>query len=143
VGAQSSAGKVEADSASVERDRELVAAVLRRNRKSAAEFIARYTDTVYRYVHYRLIPRSDVVDDVVQEVFLAAWDNLDKYQGKSSLKNWLLGIARHKVENYYRIQLRQHRVFDSDEEAIPPVADEPSLKRNWTGNGRSNGAGMS
>ena len=42
----------------------------------------------------------------MQEVFLAAWEKLATYRGDSPLGFWLQGIARHKVENYYRAGLR-------------------------------------
>ena len=84
----------------------LVSAVLRRDRKATAEFVARYADDVYKYVRSRLWPRHDVVNDIVQEVFLAAWENLSQYRGTGSLRAWLSGIARHKVEAFYRAQLR-------------------------------------
>ena len=54
-----------------------------------------------------MVPRTDQVDDLVQEVFLAAWGNLSEYRGTSSLQSWLMGIARHKVEDYYRARLRE------------------------------------
>jgi RNA polymerase sigma-70 factor, ECF subfamily len=96
-------------------DIELVAEVLQKDRKATAEFVARCVDAVYGYVQWRLIPRTDLVDDVVQEVFLAAWENLVKYRGDSSLCNWLLGIARHKIEDHYRKSLREVRL---DEEGV-------------------------
>jgi DNA-directed RNA polymerase specialized sigma24 family protein len=34
--------------------------------------------TVYGYVRWRLAPRRDRVEDLVQETFLAAFDNLDQ-----------------------------------------------------------------
>ncbi len=88
-------------------DQKLVAAVLRKDRKATAEFVSLYADAVYFYVRRRLIPRTDLVDDLVQEIFLAAWGNLGTFRGASSLRNWLLGIARHKVEDHYRACLRE------------------------------------
>jgi RNA polymerase sigma-70 factor (ECF subfamily) len=105
----------------------LVDAVLRRDRKAAAELVDRYADAVYGYVRHRLAPRLDRVDDLVQEVFLAALASLAGFRGASPLRSWLLGIARHKVENYYRDQLRQPGPL-VDDEAEPlaelPVQDE-------------------
>jgi len=88
-------------------DRKLVAAVLRKDRKATAEFVSLHADSVYSYVRRRLIPRVDLADDLVQEVFLAAWESLGNFRGTSSLRGWLLGIARHKVEDYYRARLRE------------------------------------
>lgn len=105
-------------------DAQLVAAVLRKDRKATAEFVSRYADPLYRYVRSRLAPRTDLVEDLVQEVFLAAWQHLDGFRAASSLQGWLMGIARHKVEDYYRGVLRQaDPLTETDEETIPDTED--------------------
>jgi len=107
-------------------ERQLVDAVLRRDRKAAADFVARYADAVYGYVRHRLTPRLDRVDDVVQEVFLAALAGLGSFRGTSPLAVWLIGIARHKVEGFYREQLRAPDSLAPDEEPGTP-AEAPLL----------------
>ena len=92
----------------------LIAAVLQKDRKAAAEFVDRYADPVYGYVSRRLAPKADLVEDVVQEVFLIALQKLDTFTGQSSLVGWLIGIARHKVEDFYRSQLRAPDGFPDD-----------------------------
>ena len=92
----------------------LVTAVLRKDRKATAEFVARYADDLYGYVRSRLAPRYDEIDDVVQDIFLSAWESLDRFRATGSLQAWLMGIARHKVEDYYRGRLR----------APDPIGDE-------------------
>jgi RNA polymerase sigma-70 factor (ECF subfamily) len=84
----------------------LLAALLKRDRKATAEFVSRYSDSVYAFIRSRLAPSYDLVDDLVQEVFLAAWENLGNYRREGPLQGWLMGIARHKVEDYYRARLR-------------------------------------
>jgi len=91
---------------------ELVAAVLRKDRKAAARFVAAHIDAVYAYARHRLAPRADLVDDVVQDVFLAALNGLGAFQGQSSLRVWLIGIARHKIEDVYRQRLRLPEPLD-------------------------------
>ncbi len=110
-----------------EKDRELVEAVLRKDRKASAELLSSHADRVYAYVRHRLIPRADLVDDVVQEVFLAAWENLRRYQGNAPLRHWLMGIARHKVEDYYRARLREPEPMD-DQPDPPETAEDPGLE---------------
>jgi len=98
-------------------DLRLARAVLSRDRKATAEFVARYSDVLYCYLRRRLIPRTDLADDFLQEVFLAAFENLDQFQGRSSLKAWLFGVARHKVEDHYRSRLREPEpLLDQHEE---------------------------
>lgn len=106
-------------------ERELVDAVLDKDRKAAAEFVERYSDSVYGYVRQRLAPRADLVDDLVQDVFIAALKGLPRFRGSSSLRGWLVGIARHKVEDYYRTQIRQMRSLsdvDDDSGGMPVLS---------------------
>jgi len=122
-----------AKNTSATKDFELVAEMLRKDRKATAKFVALYSDVIYRYVWLRLSPRADLVDDLVQEVFLAAWEHLQSYRGSSSLQGWLLGIARHKVEDYYRSVLRgAESLTDVDPEGLLAEAElgiEASLDR--------------
>jgi RNA polymerase sigma-70 factor (ECF subfamily) len=113
-------------------EQQLVAAILRRDRKAAAELVALYSDAVYAYVRHRLAPRAGLVEDLVQDVFLAALSGLGSFRGESGLRSWLLGIARHKVESYYRERLRDPDPLDIDmpEPAVdPPLLDETLDRR--------------
>jgi RNA polymerase sigma-70 factor (ECF subfamily) len=101
---------------SIDDDSSLVAAVLSKDRKATAQFVARFADGLYAYVRSRLAPRYDEVDDLVQEIFLAAWENLSRYQGSGPLQGWVMGIARHKVEDYYRARLRALEPIESSDE---------------------------
>src|SRR5258708_5595612 len=49
--------------------------------EATAEFVVRTLTISIRYVRFRLAPTYDQVDDLVHEVFLAAWENLPSYQG--------------------------------------------------------------
>ncbi len=124
---QLSAGATNSDISPASDDSQLVAAVLRKDRKATAEFVSLHADHVYAFVRTRLIPRTDLVEDLVQEVFLAAWQNLEKFQGTSSLRSWLRGIARHKVEDYYRLRLREPVSIDGDDEDPLPIPVYPEF----------------
>ena len=102
-------------------DIRLVSEVLRKDRKATAEFVERYTDCVYSYVRRRVMPQTEAVEDLVQEVFLAAWHSLGNFRGEATLRHWLLGIARHKIEDYYRKRLREPEVPDEIDEALPEL----------------------
>jgi RNA polymerase sigma factor (sigma-70 family) len=107
-------------------ERELVAAILRRDRKAAAQLVAANVDAVYSYVRHRLAPCADLADDLVQDVFLAALTGLASFQGTSSLRAWILGIARHKVEDFYRQRLRASEPLEELEATGgEPVAGDP------------------
>ena len=109
--------------AQTRQDVELVQAILRRDRKATAEFVAIHTDSVYGYIRRRLFPRVDLVDDLVQDVFVAALGSLRAFNGTSSLRTWLLGIARHKVEDHYRKCLSQPTMPFDDEADVAESMD--------------------
>ncbi len=46
-------------------------------------------------------------EDITSEVWLAVVVGLSEFSHQSSFKNWLFGIARHKLMDYYRQQYRQ------------------------------------
>jgi RNA polymerase sigma factor (sigma-70 family) len=108
-------------------ERALVQAILRRDRNATAEFVSLHADRIYSYVRGRFMPRAAAVDDVVQEVFLAPWQRLGDYRHEAPLDHWLLGIARHKVEDFYRLKLRDAAEL-SDDEAPPPSA---TIEPDW------------
>ena len=103
-------------------EQQLVAAVIRKDRKATAELVGRFADPVHAYVRHRLAPRADMVDDLVQDVFLAALKGLPSFAGRSSLRAWLLGIARHKVEDHYRVYLRRSETTSDFDDLYEPPA---------------------
>lgn len=100
---------------------DLLQGLIRRDRKAAEEFISRYADPVYSYLHHRLFPNTTDVEDCFQQVFLAAWQGLESYRGEQGIKAWLLGIARHKVQDVYRERLRS-RQWDEHEDVLDRAA---------------------
>lgn len=92
----------------------LVAAVLRRDRKAAAEFVERFSDPLFGYLRRRLVPRAELAEDLLQDVFLTAFDSLPRLRQPSMLRSWLFGIARHKVEDHYRSRLREPEPFEDE-----------------------------
>lgn len=119
---------VTATGPSLHEERALVADVLRKDRKATATFVARYADPLYAYVRQRLVPRTELADDIVQDVFVAALRGLDRFAGDASLQSWLLGIARHKVEDHYRARLRaMASLSDMDEDVLTVPVEMPAL----------------
>jgi RNA polymerase sigma-70 factor, ECF subfamily len=88
-------------------DLHLVQEILQKDRKATAEFVSRYSGPVYSFVRRRLAYRPEDIEDVVQNVFLAAWKTLASFRGESALLTWLLGIARHKVDDHHRRRARE------------------------------------
>ena len=110
-----------------ESDLQLAAAIVKRDRKATARLVELHADAVHRYVWRRLTPKVDLVEDLVQEVFVAAWRGLEKYSGEASLQTWLVSIARNKVEDHYRSTLGARLESLEAEEDVQPVVDSVNL----------------
>ncbi len=66
---------------------------------------------------------DDVLDDVLQETFIAAWRSASGYQATGSVRSWLLSIAR----NVYR----HHRRFRVDEPRSFVALDDLAERAGW------------
>ncbi len=109
-------------------ERRLVSEVLRKDRKATAKFVSMCTDWAYPYVRSRLLAKRDLVEDLMQEILLSAWRSLASFRGDSTLRRWILGIARHKVEDSYRKILRQIEI-PQDEDVSPEFAVAPIVEQ--------------
>jgi RNA polymerase sigma-70 factor, ECF subfamily len=69
--------------------------------KTFSEFYSCHIARVYRYILTN-VGDSQVAQDLTSESFLVALKNFHRYRGEGSPSAWLLGIARHKVKDYFR-----------------------------------------
>ena len=61
-----------------------------------------YVDRVYRHIYYRVGNVADA-EDLTQQVFLKAWQAIDKYKKTASpFLAWLITISHNLVIDFYR-----------------------------------------
>lgn len=65
--------------------------------------------SVERFVRFRLNAKADA-DDVLQEVFLAAYQKFPQLKNKDSFKAWIISIARNKCNDYFRKKATQYEI---------------------------------
>lgn len=56
---------------------------------------------VKRFVKFKISNIQDT-EDILQEVFLVAYQNFGQLKCKDSFKSWIIGIARNKCNDYFR-----------------------------------------
>lgn len=61
----------------------------------------RYIKIVYGYV-YNKVNRKEDAEDLTSEIWIATLKSLSHYEGNSSFKNWLFGIVKHKIMDFYQ-----------------------------------------
>lgn len=99
-------------------NRRLVAGVLAKDRKATADFVSRCADWIYPFVRRRLVPRAELVEDLMQDIVFAAWQALPNFRGDANLRSWVMGVARHKLEDYYRRKIRAIEVSEEEEDSL-------------------------
>jgi RNA polymerase sigma-70 factor, ECF subfamily len=77
------------------------------------EFYNIYRSRLYSLVLEQVDRDQAIAEDLVQEVFLAALNSLDKFRGDSQLYTWLRSIALHKLNDFYRRQAREPKPQNS------------------------------
>jgi RNA polymerase sigma-70 factor (TIGR02943 family) len=67
------------------------------------EWVDLYSDDLYSWARYKLSDK-EVAQDLVQDTFLSALQNINRFQGKSSPKTWLFSILNNKIVDHFRKQ---------------------------------------
>ena len=57
--------------------------------------------SVERFVRFKISPKSDA-EDVLQEVFLVAYQKFPQLKNTESFKAWIISIARNKCNDYFQ-----------------------------------------
>lgn len=65
--------------------------------------------SVERFVRFRMHSKADA-EDILQEVFLAAYQKFPQLKNKSSFKAWIVSIARNKCIDYFRKKAAQYEI---------------------------------
>jgi RNA polymerase sigma-70 factor, ECF subfamily len=66
-----------------------------------AEDLMQHSDALYRYALSRL-GDAHTAEDLVQDALLTAVSKTADFEGRSTLRTWLIGILKHKLLDHFR-----------------------------------------
>jgi RNA polymerase sigma-70 factor (ECF subfamily) len=81
-----------------------VAAAIARDRGAFDALVAEHSSFLRQFVERR-VP-SARVDDLVQDVWVAAWTALPSFDRRSGFQTWLCAISLNKIRDFYRRERR-------------------------------------
>ena len=89
----------------------------RTRREGFAVLVKQYSEKLYWKVR-RIVLSHEDANDVLQNVFIKVWSNLQNFQGKSSLSTWLYRIAVNESLDFLRKQKLADKVSADEDVSV-------------------------
>lgn len=114
----------------MEEDKLLVEECMRNNRASQKQLYDRFAEVMLG-ICYRYTKSLADAEDVLQEGFIRAFNNLHQYKGEGELGAWLRRIMVTTALNYLKRNARYQHDLVFENTALHPVSnDNPEVKLN-------------
>ena len=97
-------------------DEKLMAQIATGEQAALRTLFTRHYSRVYRFVS-RFVKDRDAVEEVVNDTFLIAWQQAPRFEGRSRVATWLLGIARYRALGAVKARQAQPESVDEQHEA--------------------------
>lgn len=82
-------------------DEQLVGEYLTGREDSFEVLIEKYLKPLFNFI-YRIIGDKDSAEDIVQTVFLKAWENLRKFDRSKKFSTWVFAIAKNEAFDFLK-----------------------------------------
>ncbi len=76
--------------------------------KTFEALLSAHRQTVERFVKYRMPPED--ADDVLQEIYITAYQKFETLKNHDSFKAWILSIAKSKCNDYFRAKAKRMEI---------------------------------
>ena len=106
-------------------DLDIVSRIAAGDRTAMRVLFGRHHLKVYRFV-CSMLRDTALAEDVVNDVFFEVWQRAGKFERRSSVSTWLLGIARFKALGARR-KRREDALDEEQAEAIADDTDTPEI----------------
>jgi RNA polymerase sigma-70 factor, ECF subfamily len=115
-------------------DNELVKIVRKEDQERYSEIVERYQSRLFVYI-YRLIGNKEEAEDLLQDVFVKVYKNLNSYDTGRKFSSWIYRIAHNETVNYIkRKSLKRFISFDaitSTKDKLDTSSEEEGADKAW------------
>lgn len=109
---------LESTSTNLPNETDLVRRAIKRDPVAFGQLYEAYLDRIYRYVYYRVGSASEA-EDLTEQVFLKAWEAIDRYEARGApFTAWLYRLAHNLVVDQYRGRRSTTPIEDVDESLL-------------------------
>lgn len=103
-------------------DAQLLLRIADRDREAFRLLFERHGDRVHRYA-LSLTRSPHLAEEVLQETMMAVWKGAKRFEGRSKVTTWLLGIAKNQAYNLLRREERGRRLPDTTDRSPDPSSE--------------------
>lgn len=97
-------------------DEQIVAKVQNGDKEAFGEVMTRYQDRLYGYLRNLTNQKQEEVEDLVEEVLVATYINLQSFDTKKKFSSWIFRVAHNKAIDYFKKKkIRTNDLGDSEE----------------------------
>lgn len=86
-------------------------------RRGFAQLVAEYSERLYWQIRKMVLSHDDA-NDILQDVFLKAWLNLENFRGDAKLTTWLYRIAINESITFINKKRAQNNVSVDDDDSF-------------------------
>src|SRR5579871_2180120 len=103
-------------------DEALIARIASGDQLAMQVLFGRHQVRVYRFI-LRQVRNPAIAEELLSEVFLEVWRQAGKFEGRSAVTTWMLGMARLMALSTFRHRERQ--LYEGVAEQIEDQSDTP------------------
>lgn len=86
-------------------------------RKAFAGIVSEYSERLYWQIRKMVLSHDDA-NDILQDVFIKAWTNLDHFRGEAKVSTWLYRIAINESITFLNKKRSQNNVSIDDDDSF-------------------------
>jgi RNA polymerase sigma-70 factor, ECF subfamily len=101
-------------------DEALIRLIAKGDKDAVRLLYARHSVRVFRFL-VRMTHNDATAEDLVSEVFTEVWRSAGRFEGRSQVTTWILGIARFKAMSAMR-----RRTFDALNDDVAAAIEDPA-----------------
>ena len=77
----------------------------------------------------KITGRND--EDLEQEVYIQVWKNLNSYEEKGKLRQWIGKISANICRDYLKSSKKRHENYNSDDEVFSNIPDKANVEESF------------
>jgi RNA polymerase sigma-70 factor (ECF subfamily) len=112
-------------------DEELASKVATGSRSSFEELVSRYSTRLFYFLRYRFKTDQDI-EDLIQDTFLKAFRNIDRFNPERKFSTWLYTIAVRQAISRFRSEKKRSTSLDPS--PSPPDPQEIVIQKEESQN---------